>query len=94
MTKPDKRANRAVLDRLSDRLAPGKNGGEPKEGEIPLHAGTRVAIEAVKALYAEQTKVYQQYLQVIGNEAAEAQKVDRAAYILDIDKYVWRKKTP
>jgi hypothetical protein len=94
MTRPDRKANKAVLDRLKHHLVEGKNGGEPKDGEIPVSASTRVALESVKALYAQQTATYQQNLQIIGAEAAEDQKIDRATYILDIDQYVWRKKAP
>jgi len=92
MPRPDQRANKAALDRLTDRLAgENKNGGEKSvPAEIPVDERTRIAIESVKALYAQQTATYQQNLQVIANEALKDGAIDRAYYnFLDIDKMVW-----
>lgn len=97
MSRPDRKANRAALSRLQDRLGLPGNGDQPTPPEIPVDERSRRAIEAVKALYAMQTTVYQQSLQGIAAAAVEAEGIDQSVYnFLDIDRMVWchRKQSP
>lgn len=97
MSAPNRKANQAALNRLTDRLA---NGTEPPTGitptdpldAIPVSEIIRLALQQQFEKFREQQAQHAAMVQQIGTVGARDQGIDIASYWLDVEAMMFRRK--
>ena len=92
----NKRANRAVLNRLTEHLAAPTNGVRD-DGDLPPIAVSeiiQIALRQQLGKFADQQTEHTKELQRIVTAGASSQGIDGTRYLLHLDSMTWQPITP